>query len=405
MDRKRKFKSSVQNQIQSSDTKGGARFFRSFCSLSPGKGTPQLDVFATDQRVNMVDNLKNILQKESIAASAPCRIDMGGTLDISTFYYPLRHLSPCTVNIAIGLRTRVRLLPFSNGLIKISSKGFESAEYRLNDVPFDHPLGLMFAIAAYFRADGIHIDIDSSSPPRSALGGSSAAAVAIVAAFSQVFEKKGAVPISKRRMALLAHALEASVAGVPCGLQAQLAAVYGGVNAWYWQAEIGKSSFKRKTILRKESFDDFEHHLLLAYCGIPHESKNINNQWVRQFLSGDFRELWAEIIVCTQTFAEALNNRNLINAIAAMNRETAIRREMTPEVLDTIGEQLVATAAENNCGARFTGAGGGGCIWALGQIEDIDKLKGIWEKVLSRRDYAHLLDIKIDSKGVLCNNI
>jgi len=55
---------------------------------------------------------------------------------------------------------------------------------------------------------------------------------------------------------------------------------------------------------------------------------------------------------------------------------------------------------ENNCGARFTGAGGGGCIWALGQIEDIDKLKGIWERVLSNREHAHLLDIEIDAKGV-----
>ena len=345
--------------------------------------------------------MKHILQNEPIAASAPCRIDMGGTLDISTFYYPLRHLSPCTVNNAIGLRTRVRLLPYTSGLIKISSKGFKSAEYHLNDVPFDHPLGLMFAIAAYFRADGIHIDIDSSSPPRSALGGSSAAAVAIVAAFSQVFEKKGSEPISKRQMALLAHALETSVAGVPCGLQDQLAAVYGGINAWYWQAEIGKSSFKRKVIIKKESFDDFEHHLLLAYCGVPHESKNINNQWVRQFLSGDFRKLWAEIIGCTQTFADALNNRNLKTAVAAMNRETAIRRKMTPEVLDTIGEELVSSALKNNCGARFTGAGGGGCIWALGQIEDIDKLKGIWERVLSNRENARLLDVKIDSKGVL----
>ena len=73
---------------------------------------------------------------------------------------------------------------------------------------------------------------------------------------------------------------------------------------------------------------------------------------------------------------------------------------MTPEVLDTTGEGLVDAALEKNCGARFTGAGGGGCIWALGSIENIDKLKGLWEEVLASRKAARLLAVEIDSEGV-----
>ena len=115
----------------------------------------------------MTESVRNVLKETPVGASAPCRIDMGGTLDISTFHYPLRHLSPCTVNIALDLRTRVKLLPYDSGQIKISSKGFRSAEYPLEQAPFDHPLGLMFAIGVYFRASGVHIHIDSSSPPRS----------------------------------------------------------------------------------------------------------------------------------------------------------------------------------------------------------------------------------------------
>ena len=74
---------------------------------------------------------------------------------------------------------------------------------------------------------------------------------------------------------------------------------------------------------------------------------------------------------------------------------------MTPDVFDTIGERLVDSALANDCGARFTGAGGGGCIWALGTIENIDKLKGLWEEVLSRREDAQLLEVNIDPGGVL----
>ena len=74
---------------------------------------------------------------------------------------------------------------------------------------------------------------------------------------------------------------------------------------------------------------------------------------------------------------------------------------MTPEVLDAVGEQLIGSAVGNSCGARITGAGGGGCIWALGEVENIDKLKGIWERVLSSRKDARLLDVKIDPDGLM----
>ena len=141
----------------------------------------------------MDKQFRKILESEPIEASAPCRIDMGGTLDISTFSYPLRYLAPCTFNIALGLRTRVRLQSYSRGRIKVSSRGFKDAQFSADAAPFDHPLGLMFATAAYFNARGIHIDIDSQSPPRSALGGSSVAAVALVAAFSKLMAHEKSV--------------------------------------------------------------------------------------------------------------------------------------------------------------------------------------------------------------------
>lgn len=345
--------------------------------------------------------MRKFIESHQIEASAPCRIDMGGTLDISTFYYPLRHLLPCTVNIAMDLRTRVRLLPFDKNKIKVTSKGFKGAEYLLDKAPFDHPLGLIFAVAAYFRAEGVHVDINSSSPPRSALGGSSVAAVALVNAFLKVEEKKGKPPIPKKNIAFLAQTIESSVAGVPCGFQDQLAAVYGGANVWYWPGDCQGPVFKKKTIIPKRYLPKFQQNLLLAYCGVPHESKDVNKKWVKQFLAGKHHGLWTEIIVCTQKFADALIKSDIPAACEQMNKETAIRKKMTPEVLDKIGKALVESAKKTGCGARFTGAGGGGCIWALGLEEDIDKLKGTWEGILSARKDARLLSTKIDTEGLL----
>jgi D-glycero-alpha-D-manno-heptose-7-phosphate kinase len=328
---------------------------------------------------------------------------MGGTLDIRTFYYALRHLYPCTFNIAIDLRTRVRLLPYRDSLLKVSSKGFETAEFPLDCVPFDHPLGLIFAIAAYFRIEGVHIDIHSASPPRSALGGSSSAAVALVAILTKALAKTGANLYSRSQIAILAHGIEESIAGVPCGLQDQLAAVYGGVNTWHWPRKLEEPAFKKEAIFNAAFFDVFEKNLLLAYCGLPHESKNINGIWIRQFLSGGSREIWSDIIQCTRTFVAALKERNIAEAVKAMHGETDLRCKMTPEVFDEVGVKLYRSALQNQCGARFTGAGGGGCVWALGEIENIAELKIQWEKILEERKEAGLLNVKIDTDGVLCS--
>jgi D-glycero-alpha-D-manno-heptose-7-phosphate kinase len=70
-------------------------------------------------------------------------------------------------------------------------------------------------------------------------------------------------------------------------------------------------------------------------------------------------------------------------------------------VLDEIGVQLIKTAMAHNCGARFTGAGGGGCIWALGDVKHIDSLRPIWEEILSSVKEGGLLEPKIDSQGLV----
>ncbi len=114
--------------------------------------------------------IRELLKDRYVEASAPCRIDMGGTLDLSTFHLPLRRYRPSTFNIALDMRTTVTVKPCKKGITRIKSRGFEPTTFSLSQAPFDHPLGLMFALANYFGADGVEISIVSASPPRSALG-------------------------------------------------------------------------------------------------------------------------------------------------------------------------------------------------------------------------------------------
>jgi len=347
-----------------------------------------------------VKTLKKHLESSPVKASAACRIDCGGTLDIKTFYYPLRHLSPCTFNIALDMKTQVRLLPYSAGQIKVSSRGFRPEVYPADNAPFSGPLGLIFAIAAYFRVDGVHIEILSESPPRSALGGSSTAAVALIGAMSDALTGDDTPRMSTRQIVLLAHAIEEAVAGIPCGLQDQLAAAYGGVHAWYWPGAPSDPPFKKTEVLKKEDYATLETHILLAYCGVPHESQDINSKWIDHFVRGKARRFWPEIVSCTNEFVRAMTAKDWDAAVRAMNKEVEIRRKMTPEVFDEKGEALLKSALAHDCGARFTGSGGGGCIWALGREENIRMLSHEWADILSTKEGAKLLDARVDPNGL-----
>jgi D-glycero-alpha-D-manno-heptose-7-phosphate kinase len=353
----------------------------------------------------MLQSVRTYLETNGpVEASAPVRIDLGGTLDIPTLHYPLRHLRPVTFNAAIALRTRVRLQPFTDGRVKVSSRGFADAEFEPAKAPFDHPLGLMFAVAAYFGLSGLHIEIESSSPPRSALGGSSSAAVALVAACAALLsEDERGAGLGRQEAATLAHHVEAGVAGVPCGLQDQLAAAYGGIHAWHWHCGPEGTGFDGETLLAGDAVAWFEQRALLAYCGHPHESRNINSRWIAQFLEARTRSAWAEIVDCTRGFVDAMKKGDAAGGVDWMNREAALRLDMTPDVLDSQGERLCAAAAVAGCGSRFTGAGGGGCIWAFGPRAAIETLRPEWVARTESVASAAMLDVNVDTKGMLVN--
>ncbi|MBW1988916.1 MAG: galactokinase [Deltaproteobacteria bacterium] len=349
----------------------------------------------------MEPTVAQALEAGPVLVSAPCRVDMGGTLDLPAFHYPLRATAPVTVNLALDLRTRVRLDPWDQGRVRVRSRGFEDAEFNAGAAPYNHPLGMVFAICDYFSASGVSVEVKSASPPRSALGGSSAAAVAVVGAFAEALARIGRPSPGPRAVVQIAHAVESAVAGVVCGYQDQLAAAFGGVNAWAWPADPETGPFVKKTLLSGADAEELSRRILVAYGGAPHESVDINGQWVRGFLSGETRDQWAKIARISRKFAKALENRDWGRAAELMNREMDIRREMTPHVLDEVCGRLVDAAGNAGLGARSTGAGGGGCVWALGEPDALGALRRQWASILESTADGEILDTRVDERGLL----
>lgn len=345
-------------------------------------------------------DLNEILKDRSVCASSPCRIDFAGTLDIASFAFVLSDLCPVTFNMAMDLRTRVTLSGYKKGVVKVSSTGFESAEFESKKAPYNHPLGLIFAIADSFSISGVHIEIESASPPRSALGGSSVVSVALVALIMRLINRKN-YRVRAKDVAVCAHLIESAVAGVPCGIQDHLAAAYGGANAWHWNSAFDWFDFNNTSLARKEEFELIQNNFLVVYTGKTHDSHSVNTKWRNQFINGEYRDHWAEIVNLSHDFCKSFLEKDFAILPDIVKKEVSLRLELTPNVLDKNGKLLYDLAVENNCGARFTGAGAGGCMWAVGQENDIKELKKCWEKEIAQIKGACILDIKPDPNGII----
>ena len=345
--------------------------------------------------------LKDYLTHHQVEASAPCRIDSGGTWDIKALALPLQVKAPVTVNIALNLRTSVVLSPYKNGWVKISSQGFPRGEaFRKNELPFDSLFGLFFGAISHFGFHGLEVYIRSQSPVRSALGGSSTALVALIKALAKVSVGLGGKNLNARQILHLAYQMEDGIGGGNCGLQDHAAAVYGGVHEWKWQYGNPSAPFEKAALLNRKGQEQLSRRLLVAYSGKSHVSARTNRNWIRGFISGQTRAGWIKVNKTVHDLAGAIRAQDWKNAARCLQIEMAARKELTPEALIPITVKLVEQAERQECGARFAGAGAGGCVWALGELENVRLLRKKWENSLKPIKDGKVLDCEVDPKGV-----
>ncbi len=344
--------------------------------------------------------IRKILEKRKIKASAPCRIDSGGTWDIKAMAISFEKIKPTTVNIALDLRTYVEILPFEEGKIKISSEGFETEVFSYSNIRFDSPYGIFLSAIRHFGFHGIEVRISSEFPPQSALGGSSTALVALIKALSKIKKLLDGKSLSKRQILHLSYHIEDAISGGNCGAQDQGAGIYGGVNQWIWT--YSRPYFcKRIKLLDKTDLDELSERILVAYSGIRHQSSSINRSWIEDFLSGKTQKGWIKVNEVVHRFADSLKRKDWSEAIRWLNEEVAIRKEITPSAFIPVTEKLIDDAVRLRCGARFSGAGAGGSVWAIGEPENIRKLKETWKDTLSSVKDARIFECRVDGKGLV----
>ncbi|MCK6481255.1 MAG: hypothetical protein L6R43_14285 [Planctomycetes bacterium] len=293
---------------------------------------------------------------ETYEAVAPTRVDLaGGTLDIWPVYLLLEE--PVTVNMALALPARARVSPAPRGrfLLRSLDHGTEERFPSLADClrRAKHRLAAE-ALRASPRS-GASIETESGVPPGSGLGGSSALAVALLAALSG---HSGSASLH-HGLALLASNMEGRVIRVPPGTQDHLASAFGGLSAWHF----GLHGVRREAL--PVSPARLARRLVLAYTGVSHSSAENNWRVVKGFLDGDRGVVrgFGEVAAAAREVRAALLRRDLEGVAGGMERDSRARRRLFPGFHTERTLDLARAARRAGAlGGRPCGAGGGGSM-------------------------------------------
>lgn len=346
-------------------------------------------------------DLSEHLQSLNIVSSAPSRVDVGGTWDLKCFALPYVHVSPVTTNLALTMRTRIRLGTFKPGWVRIFDDQHHE-EYPIDHLDLSCHFGLLYAIVGYFGLSGLEIEIGYGCPPRSGVGGSGTLSVALAGALARASELVGKGNMSRESIVELVYNIEDGMRYSYTGLQDQCAAAFGGINRWHWTYGDLHGKFRREELFSQAvDYDAVSQRLLVAYVGRSHDSNDVNSKQVRDFLAGKNREKWFRVNEIANEFAVALQQSDWEMAGGLIDEETAIRCSIVPSRITTVGEKLQMICRDMHVGFATAGSGNGGCVWALArEAEQLPELADRWQAVLDLVGTAHLLDVAVDPQGL-----
>ena len=228
------------------------------------------------------------------------------------------------------------------------------------------------------NASGLEITIDSDIPIGVGLGSSSACCVAAAASISELFKK-----LSSEEILNLSIEAEKTIFPDTSGADCTVC-TYGGMIEYPGIEKID---------------NNFVLNLLIANSMIPHNTKN-SVEKVNKFKENDeerFSQLCdLETKLIDEVIIAMKNNNTAILGLKMLENQKYLEEIQVSN--DTLRD-MINSLNEISLGSKITGAGDGGCIIALVEDENMDKVPALLPK---DKEY---FSAKIDTKGVVWSTI
>ena len=329
-----------------------------------------------------------------VIVRAPVRADLaGGTLDLWPLY--LFHPGARTINVAISYYAESEVCETGDGAIEIhlTDQQYKQRYESMQEMSADPKAALLHRAIEHFKLSGIQVTTRTDAPRGSGLGGSSALAVTLVRALSEIAGQ----PLDGEDLIFLVRDLETRLLGMPAGIQDYYPPVFGGLGSLHLTP--GKPARHPLQV----PVQDLATHMLLHYSGVARFSGTNNWQLYKRQVEGKkkVQKGLAKIAEISIEMERALDSGNFEAAGAALRKEWEQRKALidgisTPEIDAAIDAAMKAGA----WGGKVCGAGGGGCVVFLfdpAQREDIVRaLATVPGRVLDAAPVAHGMSTERD---------
>jgi D-glycero-alpha-D-manno-heptose-7-phosphate kinase len=315
---------------------------------------------------------------KKVIVRAPVRADLaGGTLDLWPLY--LFHPGARTVNVAISYHAESEVAEIGGNAIELhlTDQQHDQRYDSLADLGADPRAALIHRLLEHFRLTGIRITTRTDAPRGSGLGGSSALAITLVRALSEL----AGDPVEGDALIALVRDLETRLLGVPAGIQDYYPPVYGGLASLH----LEPGAVVRRPLALPVS--ELAEHMLLHYTGIAHFSGTNNWELYKRQIDGK-KKVQKGLAAITESAIEmekALEGGNLEAAGAALAHEWENRKALIEGISNAeIDAAIAAAHGAGAWGGKVCGAGGGGCIIFLMPKDRRDDVKRALAQVPGR---------------------
>ncbi len=290
-----------------------------------------------------------------VRSRAPVRIGFsGGGTDLTYYFVENKGV---VLNTSIALYAHATLIPSNGPEISIYSHDIDRVEhYQSLRELLDHPdKGLISSVVSVIRPTyGFELYVHSDFPVGSGLGGSSAVAVSVVAAFNEMRHDSW----SAYDMAELAFHAERLCFGIAGGWQDHYASAFGGFNL----IELdGVRNLVNPIRLEPQTCNELEECLILCHTGISHNSGAIHKQQQASVNNSAGKEYLSGLGDLCGRMHKHLLRQELDDFGRCLHEAWMLKKQLSKSISGTsLDETYTSAIAAGALGGKILGAGGGG---------------------------------------------
>ncbi len=350
-------------------------------------------------RINILGNPSDANEGDFATISAAVEIRAGAIVEPADHFiieYLENRPSPANPAPAVSAHQEFALdaLPLPYDGVMPLIKGALNRLYQFSE-PFR---------AALQQRGGIHIAIGSNVPRQSGLGGSSLFIALTLAALREFYNLDQYLH-NDYILCELTQRVEANELGITCGYADRYVPLMGGLAYIDYRAKLRQRPLRQEPYATYERLDHWISDIpLLAICtGIPHDSGDVHGRmrpryldeytaWEQsggnpppmvQFMSAAWETAWRGKIALLEqdwpTFGALMNDNH--HAVDKMMRYCGFE-----DGAGWANNLFIEIALQNGAlGAKLTGAGGGGSVFALVQPGDEERLAITWQHAADER--------------------